>query len=257
MTSQKLKICNSQDTTWTEIKWDDIKCVSRVEYSTDPEDAFPNMTLDNHNLTVSNDYRLPRFSELWQIGIDVNSEFHQFVNDYNVGYGVVYADGAKQTLLDSNAYSYKDYGNKGIKSKCGVRGAVVYALSNGDNVFFPMGATGHARRKTRGCQPGGWQWSDYCNGYGYLRYGNVDYRLTGDVNCHRPLAWDLPSQMGAGYWINHDDRTSTNPNLLPGAIDFNYGNFMSYYLNFADIFVYYDSNNRVADAFPIRPVHKD
>ncbi len=256
----KLKICNSGDTTWTLKAWDEIECVHRAEYSVDPEDAFQNLKLDNHNLNVSNDYRLPLYDELWQLGIVPTNSTNPndgYANDYNVGYGIIYADGATTTQTDSKAYSYKDYGNKGTKSVCGVRGAVVYALSNGDNVPFPLGASGHARRKTRGCKPGGTAWGDYTSGYGYMRYGNVDYRLTGDVNSHRPLAWDLPSQMGAAYWINHQYRTEDNPNRLPIAIDFNYGNFMSYFLNMADIFVYYGGNNMVSDALPIRPVHDD
>lgn len=251
-----LKICNSGDTTWRLVKWNDIPCVERKEFALDSEDAFPDMTLDNHNLSVSNNYRLPRFNELWQIGISEADSNNDYYNDYNVGYGVIYADGAKKTLLDSRAYSYKDYTNRGIRSECGVRAAVVYALSNGDNVPFPLGASGHARRKTRGCKPGGKAFGDYVNGYGYMRYGNVDYRLEGDVNCHRPLAWDLPSQMGAAYWINHDNRTADNPNELRVAIDFNYGNFMSYFLNIADVFVYYGADKKVPDALPIRPVHK-
>lgn len=250
----KLKICNSGDTTWFLKHWDDIECVHREEYSVDPEDAFQEMNLNNHNLSISNSYRLPLFDEIAELGIVQTGTTHAYANDYNCAFGIMYADGAKRTLTDSRAYTYKDYGNKGIKSERGVRGAVVFALSNGDNVIFPLGATGHARRKTRGCLPGGTQWSDYVNGYGYMRYGNVDYKLEGGANFYRPMAWNLPAQMGGAYWINHTDRTSVNPNVIPIAIDFNYGNFMHYFLNIADVFVYY--TQKVPDALPIRPVHK-
>ncbi len=245
-----LKICDSGDTTWHMVHWD------KIPFSKDrgASDAFTNMNLNNHNQSVTNEYRLPHFNDLPQIGIvesGTTSDF-AYANDYNVGYGIVYADGATTTQTSAKAYSYKDYGNKGIKNECGVRAAVVYALSNGDNVLFPLGASGHARRKSRGCRPGGSTWNDYVDGYGYMRYSNADYRLEGGVYTFRPMVWDIPGQMGASYWINNDDAVGAANHRV--AIDFNYGSFTTYYLNDPDVYVW--RNQTESDALPIRPIHK-
>lgn len=243
----KLKICNSGDTTWTEMKWNDIAGLTDAS-----ADAFTSMTLNNHNDGVSNQYKLPTFNDLVELGITTaatSQDDKDRANDYNYAYGITYADGAKKTILDSRAYSYKDYANVGIKNECGVRGVLVYSLSDADNVLFPLGATGHARRKSQY-----FSMTTYGSRvYGYMRYGSVDTRMSSDRDNHRPLAWDLPAQFGAGYWIN-SNATKTEDREAQIAIDFNYGNYMGGYLGKGDL--YTDNNTNISDALPIRPVHK-
>ena len=84
-----------------------------------------------------------------------------------------------------------------------------------------------------------------------MRYGSVDFRLEGGANNYRPMAWDLPSQKGAAYWTN-----SGSDNGI--AIDFNYGNYMAYYLNKGDLYLNPKDGTSVnlPDALPIRPVHR-
>lgn len=238
-----MKICNSGDTTWTEKKWNDI-----VGLTDATADAFTSMNLNNHNDGVSNEYKLPTFNDLVELGITsaaTSKEDKDRANDYNSAFGITYADGAKKTMLDSRAYSYKDYGNVGIKNECGVRGVLVYSLSDADNVLFPLGASGHARRKSQ-------YFSMTTYGrrvYGYMHYGSIDTRMNSDRDNHRPLAWDLPSQFGAGYWINSNTHSEDQI-----AIDFNYGNYMCGLLAKGDL--YTDNNTKISDALPIRPVHR-
>ncbi|MDE6514356.1 MAG: hypothetical protein K2L05_09275, partial [Muribaculaceae bacterium] len=244
--SATYKICNSGDTTWTLKKWTAIN-----GNTNDAEDAFTNMKLNNHNQNVANTYRLPTFDDLFEIGIvpaGTSLASKDYANDYNLAFGICYADSAKMTLMNSDAYSYKDYGNKGVKNKCGVRGVIAYATSDAKNIFFPLGASGHARRKSRfwSLENGG---NVNRSAYGLMRYGSLDGRLTGNTNNHRPLAWDLPNQMGAGYWINYGENKD-NTNAI--GIDFNYGNYNGHYLTKADL---YTGDNGKPDALPIRPIH--
>lgn len=84
-----------------------------------------------------------------------------------------------------------------------------------------------------------------------MRYGSVDTRLEGTTNnIYRPLAWDIPSQFGAGYWINSN--TGSKKQI---AIDFNYGNYMGGYLGDEDLYTD-GSGTKLSDALPIRPIHE-
>ena len=241
-----LKICNSGDTTWTTMKWDNIPGLTDATAN-----AFTSMNLNNHNDGVSNKYKLPTFNDLVELGItttETSQADKDRANDYNSAFGITYADGAKKTMFDSRAYSYKDYGNVGIKNECGVRGIIVYSLSDADNVLFPLGASGHARRKSRYFPYDG---KNIYKVYGTMRYGSVDTRLEGTTNnIYRPLAWDIPSQFGAGYWINSN--TGSKKQI---AIDFNYGNYMGGYLGDEDLYTD-GSGTKLSDALPIRPIHE-
>lgn len=247
----KLKIKGQDDTRWIDIP-----------FSTDPStNAFTDMKLSNHIEANSLDYRLPTFDEITELGIVDNNNNIQKpnpnANDYNYAFGITYADGASGIQLNSNAYSYSDPNNEGKDSQCGVRGIIVYSASTGDNVFFPLGSTGHARRKSRHWYITSSSKSTQKDAYGMMRYGSLDCRLTRWFDDYRPMAWDLISQRGGAYWIN-----SGMANGI--AIDFNFGNYMGYYLNKADLYTnptaYIDKDgNTIAaestpDALPIKPV---
>lgn len=138
----------------------------------------------------------------------------------------------------------------------GMRGVIAYCLTHGDNIFFPMGTTGHLRRKR-------WYYQKdqtRKEAYGLLQYGNIDQRMGGyeqyngvqrtNVNGYfddyRPMAYNLPDQEGACYWIA--DATEC-------AVDFNYGNYMTAILGTGNIFVKANSKTtNLSDALPIRPV---
>ncbi len=237
--TDKFKIAGKDATTWKSIPYN----------GTAADEAFAGtIELNNHILEGKSKYVLPTFNDITELGIvdgdNQGQTVNPYANDYNYAFGITYADGARSTLLTSDAYSYSDPKNEGKDSKCGVHGVIVYSKSNGDNVHFPLGATGHARRKSRGLNTDGT--STHIESYGYMRYGSVDYRLTGTANNYRPMAWDLPSQKGAGYWINSGTKYGI-------AMDFNYGNYMAYYLNKDDLYLM----NGSPDALPVRLIKKE
>lgn len=237
----EFSLSNGKTSTWSNMP----TCGAETE-------AFTSMDLISYSLGMDNghqkSYRLPTFNEMTQLGVvsDKQTIKNDYANDYNCAYGITYADGASQTLETTAAYTYSDPKNIGKDSRCGMNGVVVYSLSEGENVFFPFGATGHARRKSRIWLIPAAREEDY----GYMRYGSLDARLGRDNNsdCYRPMAWDLPSQKGGAYW--------TNSGTVNGiAIDFNAGNYMTNYLNKDDLYTNPNDGSK-PDALPIKPVLK-
>ena len=245
LSTDALAIVGGTPTTW--------QSIPTLEVSKCTNGAFDTMELYNHIQSGKQSYRLPTFDELTELGISAKSSDASlqkpcsYINDYNYAFGITYADGATRTLLTSDAYSYTDFDTKGEDSPKGVRGVIIYAKSNGDNLHFPMGSTGHGRRKSRGLNAAG---TGHVQSYGYMRYGSVDYRLEGTFNNYRPMAWDLPSQKGAAYWTFTDKVTKDGAKGI--AIDFNSGNYMASYLNSGDLYLV----DNKPDALPIKPVHK-
>ncbi len=237
----KFILANGNESTWGEI----TTCAASTK-------AFTPMNLISYAKGIDNgkvvSYRLPTFNEITQIGVvagngDGQTITNTYANDYNNAYGITYADGATRTLETTAAYSYSDPDNTGRDSRCGMNGVVVYSHSEGDNVFFPFGAIGHGRRRSQ-------YWDVVGNirneEFGFMRYGSLDCRLTRATDNYRPMAWDLPSQKGAAYWINSGGEKGI-------AIDFNAGNYMTYYLNKGDLYTNYDKFDK-PDALPIKPV---
>lgn len=225
-------------------KWSAIKYMAKSDLATT---AFGNFTLAPTN----RNYHVPSTAETRK---DLSEN-----NDINFAFGIVYGDGAENTLTTNDAYGFSDPDNNTKRSSKGVRGVLAYSLRNGRNIFFPFGALGHARRKSRE-----WGLTDkmaitFSVGNGLLRYGSVDVRLGGKLgqngqwtqpdgsvrdyryNDYRPMAYNLPSQFGGAYW--HSDNTSL-------AMDFNYGNYMTAELGTDDLY----TQGNASDALPIRPV---
>lgn len=227
---------NEQGNIYTENKkWSAISYMPENNLGTT---AFGDFTLAPTNRT----YHVPSTAETRK---DLSEN-----NDINFGFGIVYGDGAENTLSTADAYSFSDPDNKITSSAKGVRGVVAYSLKTGRNIFLPFGSLGHGRRKSRE-----WGLTDkmaitFSAGNGLLRYGSVDVRLGGTLgqngdnykyNDYRPLAYNLPSQFGGAYW--HSDNTKL-------AMDFNYGNYMTAELGTADLY----TQDNASDALPIRPV---
>lgn len=168
-----------------------------------------------------------------QLGIytdDAALDDEAVIGKIGQAFGICYADGAKGVLYTKGAYSYYDPENKGEDSPMGVRGVVVYSQENGDNVFFPFGSLGHPRRRRNGL----------------LQYGSVNWKLRGDANDFRPMAYDLLHQVGGAYWTTGSSETKH------AAIDFNGGSYMGSYLNQNDIFQ--SDGDTTSDALPIKPI---
>lgn len=223
------------------MEWNEIKYIGSGTTT-----AFGSFTMSNGHT-----YTLPTANEIRTNIIDNNS--------INFAFGISYADGARETLSTAAARTFSDPDNTGKPSRKGVRGVIAYCLKHGDNIFFPFGATGHARRKNR-------EWyfigtSLYQKpGHGLLRYGSLDIKLAGEDGAprafdnYRPLAYNLPAQRGGAYWVKSGNKM---------AIDFNGGNYMVADLGTDDLYGGWNHDDEgksvsgiaaTPDALPIRPV---
>lgn len=125
-------------------------------------------------------------------------------------YGIVYADGATETLTNVK----KATGYNGTDSNCGMMGVIVYNRNTCNQIFLPIGTEWHGHRKNGG----GWKNNDTD---GTLRYGgrsDVWGFYTADLETlkTRPLFYDLYERPGAIYWFR--DRISPLPtHPIPGG----------------------------------------
>ncbi|MCD8235289.1 MAG: DUF4906 domain-containing protein [Prevotellaceae bacterium] len=142
--------------------------------------------------------------------------------DREFGYGVLYGDSATETL-DKTSEVYGYYRDE--NASYGMRGCFVYNKTNGNNLFFPIGATGYGRRKTekswygsglgdklRGSLQYAWRskkYSEYKTGWESLKY--------------RPLFENLYMRPGAVYWCNHYENGKSFLDINYFTFDFNTG----------------------------------
>ncbi|MDE7449134.1 MAG: hypothetical protein K2M72_02845 [Paramuribaculum sp.] len=237
--------------TWT---WDNIYRAEKAD------DVSPGKMFLDNNVLSKNGYRLPTASE---VKMDILDN-----NDIQIAFGVAYGDGASGALDTNMATGFRDTENTGNPSPSGVMGAVIYCLGHGDNLFFPFGATGHARRinkETYVTESGGMA---VRSGYGMLAYGDVSGRIGGDntasaagpkgnaysndANNYRPLAYRLPDNMGGIYWVSRSSNNSYDLSYM--GLDFNSANNQVSNYPTSNLF---NSDSRYSlgsDALPIRPV---
>lgn len=142
-------------------------------------------------------------------------------------YGVLYGDSATETL--DNVEEVYGYYRDGME-QYGMRGCFVYNKTNGNNLFFPVGASGYGRRKTNAT----WYGSENINGPGALqyawrgqKYSSYPYDFGWSSLTYRPLFENLYMRPGAIYWCDHytpDDPTDPDS---PGKsfLDVNYFTF--------------------------------
>lgn len=150
------------------------------------------------------------------------------------GFGILYADGATETQ-DVVEKANKYYGDINDQTR-GMRGCFVYNNNDKDqkyygrNIFFPIGAEGHGRRKAAyRTDPNGDRSTtsgELDENNGMLRYSNRYETYKGTELMYRPLFYDLYKRPGAVYWcgevFNYKDGDGLN-----SAWDINY-----YTLNF-------------------------
>lgn len=199
------------------IKWEDIK------------PAFGRLTKDKDG----NNYYI------WDITntnerIAQGADFYTLISDdatnlsFPIGkaYGVLYGDGAEETLEvknDAYGYNYTD-GSESIK---GMRGVFVYNTTNCRQIFFPIGTSGYGHRKAKG------GWRNY-DPDGALRYAGRSDRLDKydpSLLETRPLFYDLYERPGAIYWTQHfynvvpriiKDKLNFADNSKSSAFDMNF-----------------------------------
>lgn len=132
-------------------------------------------------------YRVPTFED-----------YQRLTDQSEFGFGVFYGSSATEPAMTAEeAYGLIDPYNEGLfESKMGMRGVIVYNKENGDQLFFPMGKFGTGRRNN---------FIFTGDKAGELRYGDVDYPLTMEVNpknLYRPIAYNTKISCGNIYWID-------------------------------------------------------
>ena len=125
-------------------------------------------------------------------------------NNENVfyGYGVLYggtSDRVQMAVKDAYGYYYDDpetKTGKGTNGK-GMRGVFVYNKTTGDQIFFPISASGYGRRRGKAIKGEN-------TSVGKLRYANRFelYNSPADEIKCRPLFYRLYLSPGAIYWVN-------------------------------------------------------
>ena len=163
-------------------------------------------------------------------------------------YGVLYADGSHETANTiQEAYGFK--ASDPNTASYGMRGCFVYHLTNGRQIFFPIGTTGYGHRKTKGSTlyKAAGDPSPYPNtkndlpeflgwaskpevGEGVLRYacGRITF-MKNTESCYQAHFYDLFRRFGAIYWSN-DRGSDPMASGDRGSMDLNYFTFDFYTL---------------------------
>ncbi|MGM9804849.1 MAG: hypothetical protein ACI3Z7_00190, partial [Candidatus Aphodosoma sp.] len=149
-------------------------------------------------------------------------DYHKLFSsgDIEYNYGVLYGDDATETTTSvDDVYGYRS-GNATTTKGRGMRGCFVYNSKTGNNLFFPIGATGYGRRKD--IDGGGWTGTPEkkC----VHRYaGRTDFYPTPGL-AERPLFYDLFMRPGAIYWFEKQ-ATQVGANTKVICLDINYFTF--------------------------------
>lgn len=178
-------------------------------------------------------------------------DYRDITDNCDYGFGILYGDGAKTTELDYYAAEgFEDPENDNLEDTRGVRGCVVYNPNDARQIFFPIGASGNARRSCFNLT----KRDGTYNTPGVLRYGDVSYLLKASVNAnniYRPIVYNLMHGPGAIYWIRKA--------MTPAQINSNFGIKNAdpcggWDLNFFTVHFNAYTDNGWLDALPIRLV---
>ena len=122
----------------------------------------------------------------------------------------MYGDGSDKvaTMVD-DAYGFEDFDNDGDDNipesavPRGMRGVIVFNASNGNQLFFPIGARGVGRRTIDGEKLS----ANSASEFGVLRYSRVQqvFPESGKDwprNQYRPIPYNTAASPGALYWFD-------------------------------------------------------
>lgn len=148
-------------------------------------------------------------------------EINKLVKNCDIGFGVLYADGATETAGDiATAYGYNRA--EGHTKGYGMRGAFAYNASldaqyGGRNIFFPIGFTGFGKRKDAVNDPSGWS--------AVLRYAAGRWKpMDASEATNRPILWDLYRKPGANYWGRKQGSVGSSIGLDINYFSFDFNN---------------------------------
>lgn len=166
------------------------------------------------------------------------------------GYGVMYGNDATGTLSSlEEVYGHRYDKHQENGGGYGMRGIFVYNKNSGDNLFFPIGASGYGRRKHYDGAGG--------KGTAVLRYAGRNRALDKSAPFqdpwlgYRPLFYDLYMRPGAIYWLQRRVSNVRNGDEDAIAWDINYFTFDFNYIATSNVF---SDNN--SDACFVRCVEK-
>lgn len=173
----------------------------------------------------------------------------QALMNQGFGVGVLYTDGAVTTAKTTDdAFGFFNENNTVTRSYQGMRGFIVYNTTNHNQVFFPIGYSGLARRTIANTD---------ASMEGTLRYGGrseplyVSGTYGNSDNQYRPIPFNNPACPGAIYWAKRAEANTPGGNKDRIGLDMNFFDLtfgpMDYAVSFPDY----------GDALPIKPIIRE
>ena len=194
--------------------WNNIGCYRSQAYDANSPLIYTKANTRN-NVTLGNNM----FDDLTIGGkryhVAEYDDFHKLMTDAEHGYGVLYCGGATGVQkTTAGAFEFKDFDNSGaVNTAKGMRGIFTYNPADGRQIFFPITAVGHGRRKS---------WISEGSNNGVLRYGDVK----DPIKEPRVMVYDLNQTPGAMYWL----RAGRKDGHVEGGATFNSFSWdMNYY----------------------------
>lgn len=129
------------------------------------------------------------------------NDYYDLYHNCDFAFGIFYTDDATEPQTDFKLATGYLAQFDGTTKKNGVRGMLAFNKATAEQLFFPLGKAGYARRRQ----------AFLGNGsrlkLGYLSYGDVDYLLANVINGNstnnvfRPIPYDMANAQGGIYWI--------------------------------------------------------
>ncbi len=131
------------------------------------------------------------------------ADFQAMAEEAEFAFGIIYGNGADETQDNfETATGLIDGSNSGAPSKMGVRGVIAYNPNTGNQLLFPIGKAGMARRRQFNVGGSG---TTQLNRRGTLWYADVNTVLSQSANANnkwRPIPYNLTIVPGGIYWID-------------------------------------------------------
>ena len=147
----------------------------------------------------------------------------------------MYGNDATETLSSlEEVYGHRYDKHRANGGGYGMRGIFVYNKNSGDNLFFPIGASGYGHRRHDDGAGG--------KGTAVLRYGGRNRPLDKSAPFqdpwlgYRPLFYDLYMRPGAIYWLQRKEVNVRNGDEDAVGWDINYFTFDFNYISSSNVF---------------------
>lgn len=183
------------DKTRSNVTWANIGCFRSTDWDANNALTFTKTGSGKANVSLGNNM----FENITINGktyhVATYDDYRKLMDEANFGYGVLYCGGASNIQKTvAGAFEFKDFDNTGtVNKEKGMRGIFAYNAIEGNQyygrqIFFPITAIGHGRRKA---------WISEGSNNGVLRYGDVKDA----IEPPRIMVYDLNQTPGAMYWL--------------------------------------------------------